>query len=66
MLNFHIIVDSSYYTLLTMSCKAVSKAPNGRATDAGILIHDGTLAVNNLILQDFAPTYINFMSTVSI
>lgn len=28
------------------------------ATDVGILIHEGALPVKNLILEDFAPTYI--------
>jgi len=45
------------YTLLTSSDRTVSKAPNGRATDIGILIHDGTLPLKNLVLQDFAPTF---------
>lgn len=43
-------------TLLIFSDRTVSKAPNGMATDVGILIHEGTLPRKNLILQDFAPT----------
>jgi hypothetical protein len=45
-------------TLLTASDITVSNAPNGIATDIGILIQDGTLPLKNLILQDFAPTYV--------
>lgn len=51
-------MNNSYNTLLTLSFKAASKAPNVRATDVGILIHEGTLECKSLILQDFAPTYV--------
>lgn len=44
-------------TLLILSDITVSKAPNVRATEIGILIHDGTLSLKNLMLKDFAPTY---------
>lgn len=44
--------------MLISSDRTVSKVPNGKATEIGILIHDGTLSLKNLVLHALAPTYV--------
>lgn len=44
-------------TLFILSDRTFSKTPNGRATDVGIPIQEGTFPLRYDILRDLAPTW---------
>lgn len=53
-------VSETFITWFILSERTFSNTPNGRATDVGIPIQDGTFPFRYAILRDLAPTWENY------